>query len=287
MPLAGSLRLIHSSARGTLRPARCIVGGSLFDRNRPGPGLAGLPLVGRPSPLRRRTRRTESRAAFSMIELMVVVSMILVLTAIGYDYGSDLLPRYRTRQAAMDFANYVGECRALAITKGMPCRVLLVSFDNDLDILGSNQGSYVVQSQTSSGAWDTLPLDLGTTGVDLQAGTTTVDLASGQTRLRHVSIKQWASIGGSGAGNANALVFDSRGFLSNPPDDFQNGKISVTFVNKVAREKGVTDEWTVQVTRAGLAQIDAAMRGTDDNFTNAGGTATSTTYDPAGPFGSP
>lgn len=228
-----------------------------------------------------------SRAGFSLIEVMMVVAIIMVLTAMGYGYASEQIPRTRTRMAAMDFASFVGQCRSLAISNGTSCRILLVEYDNDLANLDSNAGMYIVQAQTTDGDWDTLPLDILASGSDLQAGTGTIDLSSGATRLRHVSISEWEAIGGSGTGNNNALVFDNRGFLSNPPNDFLNGKISVTFVNKAAEEKGVQDHWTVQVTRAGLAQIDANLRGSDDNFATAGGTATSSTYDPAGPFGSP
>ncbi len=228
-----------------------------------------------------------SRAGFSLIEVMMVVAIIMILTALGYSYASEQIPRSRTRMAAMDFASFVSQCRSLAIANGTACRILLVEYDNDLANLDSNAGMYLVQSQTSSGDWDTLPLDVLESGSDLQTGTGTIDLSSGSTRLRHVSIAEWDAIGGSGVGNNNALVFDNRGFLSNPPDDFLDGKISVTFVNKAAEEKGVQDHWTVQVTRAGLAQIDANLRGSDDNFANAGGTATSTTYDPDSPFGSP
>lgn len=217
----------------------------------------------------------------------MVVSIIMILTALGYSYASEQIPRSRTRMAAMDFASFVNQCRSIAMVNGTSCRILLVEYDPDLGDIETNAGMYLVQGGTSAGDWDTLPLDVLESGSDAQTGTGTIDLASGQTRLRNVSIARWEPIGGSGIGNNNALVFDSRGFLSNPPDDFIDGKISVTFVNKAAEEKGVQDHWTVQVTRAGLAQIDANLRTSDDNFTNAGGTASSTTYDPDGPFGSP
>jgi prepilin-type N-terminal cleavage/methylation domain-containing protein len=254
-----------------------------------------MPLLRSSSPpLRLRARAAGARRGFTLIEVMIVVAIMSVLTAIGFVIARDIIPQYRTRGAAMDFANWVSTCRTTAIQTGRQCRILLVDHDPDLVDLDDNLGSYLVQVEvapigggTVTDAWDTMPIDTVTDTVDNEAATGTIDLSTGQTRQRRVAIDQWDAIGGPGVGNNNAIVFDSRGFVANPPGDFRDGKISVTFVNKVAESRSAPDRWTVNISRAGVAQLDSSRRTADDNFTMGGGTATSTTYDPAGAFSPP
>lgn len=241
-----------------------------------------------------RARRGGRRRGFTLIEVMIVVAIITVLTSIGFVIARDIVPQYRTRAAAMDFANWVSTCRTTAIQTGRQCRILLVEHDDDLTDLDENHGQYMVQvAVTPIGAtavvdpWDTMPIDTVTDTVDDEDATGIIDLSTGQTRQRRVAIDQWEAIGGPGVDNDNAIVFDSRGFVANPATDFRDGKIAVTFVNKVAESRGVPDRWTVNVSRGGIAQLDSTRRTTDDHFTSGGGTATSTTYDPAGAFSPP
>lgn len=248
----------------------------------------------RPASARLRQRRAPSRRGFTLIEIMIVVAIMTILTAVGFVIARDIIPQYRTRAAAMDFATWVSTCRTTAIQTGRQCRILLVDHDDDLVDLDENHGRYLVQVSVPAppggsavDPWDTMPMDTVTDTTDDQDATGTIDLSTGQTRLRRVALDQWDNIGGPGIDNDNAIVFDSRGFVANPPSDFRDGKISVTFVNKVAEANNVPDRWTVNITRGGVAQLDSTRRGTDDNFTSGGGTATSTTYDPAGSFSPP
>lgn len=237
------------------------------------------------------------RQGFSLIEMMIVVALIGILTSAGYVIARDLVPQYRTRGAAMDFANTVGQCRSMAMTTGRDCRILLVEYDDDLANPDDNYGKYLIQveitqaSSTGSGSsttlgWDTLPIDTVGDTTDDNESTGTIDLSTAPTRQRRVAIADWGSIGGPGLDNDNAIVFDTRGFVSNPSSDFTDGKITVTFVNKVAEFRGSPDQWEVEITRAGLAKLNSSRRVTDDNV-GSGGTAVSTTADSDGVFGSP
>lgn len=245
--------------------------------------------------------RRRGRAGFTMLEIVIVVAIFSILTAIGYVFARDLVPQYRTRGAAMDFVSWVNHCRTTAITTGRQCRILLVEYDDDLDNMHTNTGKYLVQvaipsdiSSSSSAVpsattigWDTLPLDTVTDTSDDNASTGTIDLSTGDTRQRRVALAAWPALGGPGIDNDNAIVFDTRGFVANPSSDFTDGKIRITFVNKVAEERDVPDRWEVQITRAGLAQLNSSRRGNDDNFTQGGGTAASTSYDSDGVFDPP
>lgn len=228
------------------------------------------------------------RAGFTLIEIMIVIAIIGILTSAGYIIARDIVPQYRTRQAAMDFATQVGQCRNLAIASGKRCRIQMLTADSDLDNLDANYGKYSIDLEIADGAgWDTLPVDTFTDTTDDNEVSGIIDLAPDTpTGKKHVAIADWGALAGPGTGNDDAIVFDTRGFLDNPATDFTSGLISITFVNKVAEAKGVPDRWEVAITRAGLAKMVSNRRSTDDNFT-ASGTATTTTYDPGGSFGAP
>lgn len=248
-----------------------------------------------PAPYRprlRRSGRAQRRQGFSLIEVMMVIAIIGVLTAIGYGLAQDLIPQYRTRQAAMEFSNAVSNCRNLAVQSGQRCRVQLLVADPDLDDLSNNIGRYQVDVEMGPGlGWDVLPMDSEADNTDDDQSAGLVDLdRSAVNGLRHVAIADWGSIVGPGSGNADSLVFDTRGFLLNPDDDFaadgsSDGQISITFVNKVAEAKGSPDRWSVRINRAGLTQLDSSRRASD-NSSSGGGISASTTADTV-TFGSP
>ena len=100
---------------------------------------------------------------------MIVVAIITILTAVGIGMSSDLVPRFRTRQAARTFAAKVNECRSLAIRSGKECSVWLLAADTSLTNLSSNTGEYWVgmgNKNRNSATWDYLPVDTETGGSD-------------------------------------------------------------------------------------------------------------------------
>ena len=213
-----------------------------------------------------RTHGRRYRAGFTLIELMIVVALISILTAIGIGMSSDLIPRFRTRQAARTFASKVNECRALAIRSGKECSVWLLGADSSLTNLDSNAGEYWVglgNKNRSSTTWDYLPVDTETGGSDSDQSQGVVDIGEedGQFYQRRVGIAQWTTLGGPGTGNSDRIVFGPRGFVTNPSSDFGAlGTIDITFVNKVARAEGFTEDWTVKVGRTGMTRIDTTVQ---------------------------
>lgn len=227
-----------------------------------------------------RSRRPQRRG-FTMIEMAITLAIIGILTGIGIWMSSNMLPTWRTKAAAQQFAAQVQQCRMLAVRANAECRILLVDYDTDIsDPDADNVGEYWValgNRSNNSTAWDILPVDSETDGSDDDTSQGKINLAKGYPDYkRYVSIDDWGDgyIGGPNFGNDNALVFGPRGFLTNPVTDFTGeGYIEVTFVNKYARGEGLAEDFTVKVSRSGMARIDNSVNEAYDNLWS--GTATS------------
>jgi len=227
-----------------------------------------------------RRLRPAKPAGFTILELMVVVAIVLILTAIGIVQSQEMVPRFRTRRAALTFSSLVNQCRALAIQTNRECSVFLVDFDSNLSDLTSNTGAYWVgvgDQSSGSTAWDYLPADMLADDADDDVSIGVVDLGDDGNAYyaKHVALATWgAGLTGPGTGNSDRIVFDSRGFVTNPAADFgADGTIQLTFVNKVARSKGVTEDYTVSISRSGMTRVDSTVNTKFDSTTS--GTAQS------------
>ncbi len=189
----------------------------------------------------------------------------MILTAIGIVQSQDMIPRFRTRRAAMTFSSLVNQCRSLAIQTNRECSVWLLDYDSDLSNLSGNAGAYWVgigNRSMNSNTWDYLPADGLADGSDDDVSLGTVDLADSSNAYyaRHVSMETWGSLAGPGSTNTDRIVLDPRGFVRNPVTDFDgDGYITVTFVNKVARSQGRIEDFTVRVSRSGMTRVDNSI----------------------------
>jgi prepilin-type N-terminal cleavage/methylation domain-containing protein len=214
--------------------------------------------------------RLGGRRGLSLLELAIVIAIIGILAAVAGTLLTDSIPMWRTKRAAREFSVAVQTARQMAIAQGVEYRVRMSAYDTDLSGSGLSTGTYYIEKgnlPASSTAWDILPVDMDGSGT--QSGEGTVDITDGgQDELPGVSIEQWDPITGV---SGNDLVFSPRGILVNPVSDFgSDGYIEITFVNKRARRRGITDEWTVKVSRSGLARMQATNQ---DTVGNAPGTA--------------
>ena len=74
--------------------------------------------------------RKHHRKGFTLLEMVIVLAIVMILTAWGMFMSRDMLPRYRTRDAAMTFAKYVELCQNLAVRSNKECSILMVDFDS-------------------------------------------------------------------------------------------------------------------------------------------------------------
>lgn len=204
---------------------------------------------------------SRQQKGFTIIELLIVVSLISVLAAIGYTQMSVLLPRYRTYQAAKQFAQNVQKIRQEAATDGIEHRIALVDYDPAyLDRTSPTVGEYYIESgnrESRSGSWEYLPTDALQDKTDDETGEGMVNIAE---TIPGVSIVPWDALTGPTGGevsNADCIVVSPRGWLTNPNEDFNGeGYIEVEFINKPALRRGAVEIYQVKLSRSGMVRID-------------------------------
>jgi len=196
-------------------------------------------------------------SGFTLIELVLVVAIFLVVTLLGFGMTRDTMPRYRARKGAIQFAGHLSLCRMIAIETNKECRILMSDFDaSPASLSAGNEGKYYIQignKDLNSDEFSTLPTD----NINEHG---TWDIATGSENfLRRVSILEWDTISGPTEAGSNSIVFSPRGFLTNPAGDFSGGYITISFVNKIAYSKGVSDIFNVQIARTGMTRVENAL----------------------------
>lgn len=229
-----------------------------------------------------------SRRGVTLIEIAMVIAIIGILAGTGSALMNDMIPTWRSRQAAIEFQAAVGQARTLAIADATQYRIVFDSMDSDVGVAGANVGEYRVQkgdASSDSTEWDTLPVEMST--IKVLEGEGYVNIADGaEDSLPQVSIKAFdKDLDGDGDGTTdNSLYFSPRGTLENPSGDFAcdvtgdgtaDGFICVTFVNKRKAVEGADESWTIIISRAGMARIQSSEAGTVGHAVGMGATTTS------------
>ena len=174
----------------------------------------------------------------------------------------------------MTFASHVELCQNLAVRSNKECSILMVEHDSSLTDLNFNTGEYWIglgNKSLNSDEWDYLPVDKITDEVDDYSKQGVIDIGddNGDYYARRVGLKEWETLDGPGTDNADRIVFSPRGFLTNPATDFSDeGYIVITFVNKVVRVEGMVEDFTVSISRAGMARVDSNRRDEYDGLTS-------------------
>ena len=219
--------------------------------------------------------------AFTLVELVVVLALIVVFAAIGWGTIADDLPRYRMVKAGRSLRAHLATLQGLAVQTNREARLRLVASGGDCGDVENWGGAYALELgnlSRGSTTWELLPADAADDGTDDDTSQGTITLsAGGDDQARFVCFEDWGSLAGPGTGNPNTVVFSPQGWVTNPSGDFDStGYIRLTLRNQMAARKGVRDALTVRIARSGMVRLESSL-GPESSEGPAGTTTSSTT----------
>jgi hypothetical protein len=216
----------------------------------------------------------------TLIEVVVVFTIVAIVGAIGWGSTRAYLPRFRMITAAKGLKADTMKLRSLAISTGRETRLTLTGTPGtctDRSAYGGSWALYIGNRSSGSSSWDQLPEDTMADGSDDDMSAGTVDLGEGGNRqARGVCLRQWSSLAGPSTGNADSVVFSPRGYITNGSSDFStsDGTIDLTLVNLDAAHRGIADEVSVRLFRTGAARLESTL-GDEYAGSSAAGTRSS------------
>ena len=196
---------------------------------------------------------------FTLLEVAIAVAILGILAAVGWGTIEEHLSRFRLVRTSKQFRADLVKMRQIAVQTNREARMLLLSHSGDCTdgvTWGASWQLAVGNQSFGSTQWDLLPEDTMEDGVDDDQGLGIVDISEfGDERGKDICFREWANLGGptTGGNNSDSIVFGPRGWLRNPPSDFNaRGYLEFHFVNQEANRDGIVDALKIQVSRAGM-----------------------------------
>lgn len=253
------VRILHSIRQIVYAPMRTII---------PIPRTAGAPQPGRGH-------------GFTLIELILVVSILGVISALAWGTLHSQMPRYRLVRAANELAEDVSNLRMTAISSNIETRFVVERTDTDITDPDTWGGAWRLQAGNASAnsmRWEDLPIDATKDGTDDETGEGSVDIGPGGNReCRGIGLDLQEDLSGPSVGNSGSVVFTPRGWVANPAEDFDgSGYITLRLVNKLALSKGLEEEIHVRIARSGYVRLESSLGG--DAEAEPVGTSRSSTH---------
>jgi Tfp pilus assembly protein FimT len=194
------------------------------------------------------------RGGFTLVELGVVLGIVGVITALSVSSLRPLLPRFRLVSAANKLKGDLVSVKSLALASGRQTRLRLVAPTGGCADTNQYGGGWVMEigdRSRSSVRWQALPVPGFSDGLS-----GSVDLGpGGNAQARDVCLDSWGTLGAGVPADADAVVFNPRGFLDNSPEDLPTGYIQIPLLNQAARAEGQEDQLVVLISAAGAVRI--------------------------------
>ncbi len=191
--------------------------------------------------------RDEVPRGFTLLEVLMVVTIMAVVVSTTASDMSQLMGRFRLNGAARELASVVELCRFQAISANVEFALVLVESDPEPGDgnTRSNRGRYEVHRADPS----TSPVTWSVTNDGIY------DFAQGPNERMGVSIEEWHVLQGSAShALSDAVIFSPRGYLLNAAGDFTGGVIRVVLRNKAAQ---FVEQRVVRIDKGGNVQIAA------------------------------
>jgi prepilin-type N-terminal cleavage/methylation domain-containing protein len=204
------------------------------------------------------------RRGFTLLEVMIVVSIVAITAAIGWGTMDKHLPRYRLMSASKGMKADLVNLQALAVQTNRETRLRLLDSAGSCEDLDTWGGQYVLEvGNRSSGStsWEVIPMDAEEDGSDDDQTEGWMDLGEdGNRKARFVCLQDWAELTGPGTDSEDSVVFSPRGWLRNPVSDFSSsGYVELELVNLIAASDGINDRVTIKISRAGMVRMETSL----------------------------
>jgi prepilin-type N-terminal cleavage/methylation domain-containing protein len=216
----------------------------------------------------------------TLIELMIVVSIMIILSGLAGWTAHRLFPKYRSKAAAVEFAKYTDLCRMHSIRTNRECRITILASESTASATAANIGQYSISlgdKSINSTAWDILPEDTFIDSSDDLQHQGIIDLSDGEHKQHDVSlVYSSGDIGGPRTGLSDSIIFSPKGYIINPSTDFNSeGYIEIAFASNVALAEGIDDVYVVMITKFGMTRLDNSLHRRHDDFFSGTASATS------------
>jgi len=204
------------------------------------------------------------RRGFTLIEVLIAISIVTITAMIGWGSMDRNLPRFRLMSASKGLKADLMTLQHLAVQTNRETRLRLIDSAGACEDVNTWGGRYALEiGDRSSGStsWEIIPLDAEEDGSDDDQSEGWMNLGKdGNRESRFVCLQEWEPLSGPGTGSEDSVVFSPRGWLRNPVGDFQSsGYLELELVNLIAHADGINDRVTIKISRAGLVRLQTSL----------------------------